>query len=62
MIDNLEEIEKIRNYVATLREKVKILESRIKEYQSFNGNEEAKSNEVPYDLQQVLNLAARFFS
>jgi hypothetical protein len=36
-----------------LREKIKLLEGRLKKYQSFNGTD--------YNIQKVLELAAVFF-
>ena len=54
MIENRNQIEKIRNLVQNLREKVKLLETSLNEYQKFNGTD--------MNIQKVLELAALFFS
>jgi hypothetical protein len=53
MIENNQEIMKIRKYVQSLRDKIKLLESKLKEYSHFK--------ESDYNIQKILELAATFF-
>jgi uncharacterized protein YlxW (UPF0749 family) len=39
MIENRAKIEKIRKYVQNLRDKIKLLENSLNEYQQFHGTD-----------------------
>ena len=53
MIENKDQSEKIRKYVHNLRDKIKMLEKSLQDYQSFNGSDQ--------NIAKVLQLAASFF-
>jgi hypothetical protein len=53
LIENRAQIEKIRKYVNSLREKIKLLEKSLNEYHKFHGSD--------LNLHNILQLAATFF-
>lgn len=53
LVQNRDECEKIRKEVQSLRDKIKLLEGKLREYQHFEGSD--------YNLKRVLELASLFF-
>ena len=53
LVQNRDECEMIRKEVQSLRDKIKLLEGKLREYQHFEGSD--------YNLKRVLELASLFF-